>query len=41
LASGLGTAWVTIPGTELVTSTNIAINPGNGAVFFRMYYQTP
>ena len=38
LATGLGTNWVTLPGTELVTSTNIPINPTNRAVFYRMVY---
>jgi hypothetical protein len=33
-----GTNWVTLPGSDLVTGTNIAINPTNGAVFFRLVY---
>jgi autotransporter-associated beta strand protein len=37
-SSGLGTNWVTIPGSDAVISTNIIINPANGSVFFRMVY---
>jgi autotransporter-associated beta strand protein len=29
-------AWYNLAGSELVTSTNIPINPANGTVFFRM-----
>ena len=36
--SALSTNWVTLPGSELVTSTNLPINPANGAGFFRMIY---
>ncbi len=36
LATGLGTNWVTIPGTDQVTSTNITINPASGTSFYRM-----
>jgi fibronectin type 3 domain-containing protein len=36
LGSGLGTNWVTWPGSESVTSTNITIDPANGAVFYRL-----
>jgi hypothetical protein len=36
--AGLGTNWVTLPGSELVTGTNITINPTNGTVFFRLVY---
>lgn len=36
--AGLGTNWVTLPGSDLVTSTNITINSANGAVFYRMIY---
>jgi hypothetical protein len=39
--SGLGTNWVTLPGSESVTSTNITINPANGSVFYRLIYDTP
>ncbi|HEX3856046.1 MAG TPA: DUF5703 domain-containing protein [Verrucomicrobiae bacterium] len=38
LASGLGTNWVTLPGSESVTGTNITINPASGAVFYRLVY---
>jgi hypothetical protein len=38
LAAGFGTNWVTLPGSELVTGTNITINSANGAVFYRMVY---
>jgi hypothetical protein len=38
LSAGLGTNWVTLPGSDLVTSTNMPINPGNRAVFYRMIY---
>jgi fibronectin-binding autotransporter adhesin len=31
-------AWFNIPGSELVTSTNITINPANGTVFYRMIH---
>jgi hypothetical protein len=36
--SGMGTNWVTLPGTDLVTSTNLPINPANHAVFYRLIY---
>jgi VCBS repeat-containing protein len=36
LVGGLGTNWVTLPGSESVTGTNITINPANGAVFYRL-----
>jgi hypothetical protein len=36
--SGLTTNWVVVPGSDLVTSTNIPINPANGAVFHRLVY---
>ena len=38
LSTGLGTNWVTIPGSENLTATNITINPANGAVFYRLVY---
>jgi hypothetical protein len=34
--AGLGTNWVTLPGSESVTGANITINPANGAVFYRL-----
>jgi Domain of unknown function (DUF5010)/DUF5010 C-terminal domain/F5/8 type C domain len=36
LGTGLSTNWVTLPGSDAVTSTNITINPANGAVFYRL-----
>ncbi len=41
LAVGIANNWVTIPGTASVTSTNLTINPANGAVFYRLFYVTP
>jgi autotransporter-associated beta strand protein len=38
LSTGLATNWVTWPGTDLVNTTNITINPANGSVFYRMVY---
>jgi autotransporter-associated beta strand protein len=38
LATGLGTNWVTLPGSESVTSTNFVVNPVNGSVFYRMIH---
>jgi autotransporter-associated beta strand protein len=41
LAAGFQTnnaAWFTLVGTELVTSTNLLIDPKNGTVFYRMYH---
>jgi hypothetical protein len=38
LSGGLSTNWVTVSGSDLVTSTNLPVNPGNGAVFYRMVY---
>jgi autotransporter-associated beta strand protein len=36
LGVGLNTNWVTLPGSDAVTTMNITINPTNGAVFYRM-----
>jgi hypothetical protein len=36
--TGLSTNWVALPGSELVTSTNLTVNPANGAVFYRLAY---
>jgi autotransporter-associated beta strand protein len=36
LVVGLGTNWITIPGTASVTSTNLPINPANPTVFYRL-----
>jgi fibronectin-binding autotransporter adhesin len=30
--------WVTLPGSDLVNTTNMTINPANGTVFYRMVY---
>jgi autotransporter-associated beta strand protein len=38
LSSGLATNWVTIPGSDAVTSTNITVNPAYGSVYYRMVY---
>jgi hypothetical protein len=38
LATGLGTNWVTLPGSDAVITTNLTINPANGAVFYRLVY---
>jgi len=35
---GLGTNWVTVPGSDLMTGTNSTINPASGAVFYRLVY---
>jgi hypothetical protein len=37
-ASGLGTNWVTIPGSGGTNQATIAIGPTNGSVFFRLVY---
>jgi autotransporter-associated beta strand protein len=37
--NNLGTNWVTLPGSQGVTATNIPIDPANGAVFYRLFYQ--
>jgi hypothetical protein len=38
LGSGLGTNWATLPGSGLVTGTNLTINPASSAVFYRLVY---
>ena len=38
LTTGLYTNWVTLPGSDLVNTTNFTINPANGSVFYRMVY---
>lgn len=38
LGNGLSTNWATMPNSANVTSTNILINPANGAVFLRLVY---
>ncbi|WP_160164577.1 DUF5010 domain-containing protein [Pedosphaera parvula] len=35
---GLTTNWVAVPGSELVTSTNISINPARVATFYRLIH---
>lgn len=35
---GLTTNWFTLPGSDLVSGTNILINPANGSVFYRLIY---
>jgi len=39
LSTGLGTNWVTVPGSASVTNEVIPIGPANGAVFYRLFYQ--
>jgi hypothetical protein len=38
LNEGLGTNWVTIPGSTLTNQILLPINPANGATFFRLAY---
>jgi len=38
LSAGLGTNWVTIPGSDAMDSTNITISPASGSVFYRLIY---
>jgi autotransporter-associated beta strand protein len=38
LSSGLGTNWVTLPGSASVTTTNLPINNVNPTVFYRLVY---
>jgi len=38
LGGGLGTNWVTLPGSDLVTNTNITINKSGSTVFYRLVY---
>jgi hypothetical protein len=35
---GLSTNWVTVPGSSMVTSTNLPISRANGSAFFRMVH---
>ncbi|HZI33224.1 MAG TPA: LamG domain-containing protein, partial [Candidatus Binatia bacterium] len=39
LSAGLGTNWVAVPGSTSVTNVAIPINPANGSVFYRLFYQ--
>jgi hypothetical protein len=36
LSVGLGTNWVDVPGSDVVTSTNLPIVTGNPSVFYRL-----
>jgi polygalacturonase len=38
LTNGLGANWVTVPNSTNVNTTNLVIDPANGAAFFRMAY---
>jgi hypothetical protein len=35
---GLGTNWSDVPGSTLVNSVNVTLDPANGTVFYRMVY---
>jgi hypothetical protein len=36
LGSGLGSNWVTVPGSALILAVTNAIGPANGGVFYRL-----
>jgi hypothetical protein len=38
LTTGLGTNWVTVPGSTSVNVVTNVINPANGSVFYRLIY---
>jgi len=38
LTKGLGTNWITISGSDTMTTTNLTVNPAEPAVFYRMVY---
>jgi autotransporter-associated beta strand protein len=38
LTTGLGTNWITVPGSDTITSTNIAVDPSKPSVFYRLVY---
>jgi autotransporter-associated beta strand protein len=38
LSSGLGTNWITVPGSDTITSTNITVDPTKPTVFYRLVY---
>ena len=38
LSAGLGTNWVTIPGTDTSNGYTNTVDAANGAVFYRMVY---
>jgi hypothetical protein len=39
LSSGLGTNWVTVPGSTTVTNVSIPVNASDDSVFYRLMYQ--
>ncbi|MEI6075927.1 MAG: autotransporter-associated beta strand repeat-containing protein [Verrucomicrobiota bacterium] len=39
LSTGLGTNWFTVPGSSLVTTTNVPLAATNPSVFYRLIYQ--
>jgi hypothetical protein len=41
LSVGLGTNWVTVPGSSTNTSMSFPVAPENPAVFYRLFYQAP
>jgi hypothetical protein len=38
VSTGLGTNWVTVPGSTSLTNLSIPVDPANGAVFYRLVY---
>ncbi len=36
LQVGLGTNWVTVPGSDTITNLSVTINPTNGSTFYRL-----
>lgn len=38
LHSGLGSNWISVPGSQSTTNMVITINPANPAVFYRLVY---
>lgn len=38
VSAGLGANWVTVPGSDTVTTINVTIDPAAGSVFYRMVY---
>jgi fibronectin-binding autotransporter adhesin len=41
LMTGLGTNWVTVPGSASITNLSVTNSPANGAVFYRMTNPNP
>lgn len=39
LAGGIGTNWVDVPNSSLTNQVTIPVNPNNGSVFYRLFYQ--